>query len=291
MRRDDSHPNMHTRDLSLPAAPKPAAPRGTGPLDLALPWVIELRIVGTASTIQVQVQDEMLIGRADVDRKICPEIDLATFGAYASGVSRRHAMIRVKDQRLYLQDLGSTNGTLLNGALCSANQDYRLRHGDEIVLGQLRLQLLFAVVPVVEAKLRTGEAPPVPIETVPAGSGQHILVIEDDRDVGNVFRMALEQAGFRVTVVENVTKALSIVVQNLPDAIVLDLMLPDMSGLDLVRYVRKQHPERHVPMLVVSGVTGGFQQHQALAEGADVFIGKPVAMDELVKAVTNAIAA
>lgn len=290
MKRELTNFTMNTRHLKVPtSSPTVAAPRATGPLDRSLPWVIELRIVGTASTVQTQVQDKMLIGRADAERKISPEIDLGPFRAFANGVSRQHAMILIKDERLYIKDLGSTNGSRLNGALCEPEQEYRLRHGDELTLGQLRLQILFAVVPVTEAKTQTAEAPAAPV-TIPAnGKGQHILVIEDDKDVGVVFRMALEKAGYVVTVVETVTKALAVVFQKMPDAIILDLMLPDMNGLDLVRYVRKQHQQPRVPMLVVSGATGGFQMNQAMEAGADVFLGKPVAVDELVKAVSSAV--
>lgn len=289
MKRELTNFTMNTRHLKLPTSSAAAAPRATGPLDRSLPWVIEFRIVGTASTVQTQVQSQMLIGRADAERKISPEIDLGPFRAFANGVSRQHAVILIKDERLYIKDLGSTNGTRLNGALCEPEQEYRLRHGDELTLGQLRLQVLFAVVPVTEAKTQTNEVPITPV-TIPAdGKGQHILVIEDDKDVGVVFRMALEKAGYVVTVVENVTKALAVVFQKMPDAIVLDLMLPDMNGLDLVRYVRKQHHQRRVPMLVVSGATGGFQMNQALEAGADAFLGKPVAVDELVKAVGTAV--
>lgn len=290
MTQDNSRKNMNTRNLVPPPAPEVPKPRGTGPLDDRLPWVIEFRIVGTASTMQVHVKDEMLIGRADTDGLTTPDIDLADFGAFTHGVSRRHAMIRVRDQRLYLQDLGSTNGTMLNGVLCDPDQEHRLRHGDELMLGQLRLQMLFAVVPVMESKTRTSEMPPVPLEAAIRGIGQQVLVLEDDPDVGNVFRIALEQAGYQVTVVESVTKALAVVLQTLPDVIIMDLMLPDMNGLDLVSYVRKQHPKRHIPIIVVSGATGGFQKHKALDAGADVFLGKPVAVDELIKAVSTAIA-
>ena len=94
-----------------------------------------------------------------------------------------------------------------------------------------------------------------------------MLVIEDDQDVGNVFRMALEYAGYKVMLVNDVTKALGVVFQGMPDAIILDLMVPDMNGLDLVRYVRKQKTPKHIPMLVVSGAIGGFQTNQALAGG------------------------
>jgi DNA-binding response OmpR family regulator len=122
-----------------------------------------------------------------------------------------------------------------------------------------------------------------------SGNGKRVLVIEDDHDVGNVFRMALEYAGYKVLLVNDVTKALGVVFQGMPDAIILDLMLPDMNGLDLVRYVRKQKTPKHIPMLVVSGAIGGFQMNQALAAGADAFMGKPVAVEELVQAVGNAV--
>lgn len=289
MKSNTTKLTTHTRQLGLPPAETPAVSRVTGPLDRALPWVIEFRIVGTASTVQTQVQNQMLMGRADVENKVFPEIDLTPFRASANGVSRKHALILVKDERLYVKDLGSMNGTRLNGALCLPEEEYRLRHGDELMLGHLRLQVLYAVVPVVGAKLQTGEMQPSPLAAPDAGKGQRVLVIEDDPDVGEVFHLALEKAGYTVIVAENVAKALALVFQHMPDLIVLDLMLPDMNGLDLVRYIRKQHPDRHVPMLVVSGATGGFQMSRALEAGADAFLSKPVAVDELVNAVSAAI--
>lgn len=61
-----------------------------------------------------------------------------------------------------------------------------------------------------------------------------------------------------------------------------------MNGDLLVRYVRKQKTPRHVPMLVVSDAKGGYQKNQALSAGADLFYGKPIAVEELVRAVGNA---
>ena len=272
----------------MPAAETPATPSVTGPLDQVRPWVIELRVVGTASVVQARVGEAMVIGRSDSASGFAPEVDLTTFDAFSKGVSRKHALITVKNQRLMLRDLNSTNGTRLNNAVCAPGEEYRLRHGDELMLGQLRLQVSFAVVPSLTDTQRNHK--PAPQKQVIKGSGKRILIIEDDMDVGNVFRMALEYAGYKVTVVNDVTKALGFVFQGMPDAIVLDLMLPDLNGLDLVHYVRKQKTEHHVPLLVVSGAIGGFQMNQALTAGADVFLGKPVAVEELVKAVGNAIA-
>jgi len=188
-----------------------------------------------------------------------------------------------------VRDLNSTNGTRLNNVLCKPGEEYRLRHGNELTLGTLRLQVSFAVVPALTDTQRVGATTKETAHPSASGNGKRILVIEDDNDVGNVFRMALEYAGYKVLLVNDVTKALGVVFQGMPDAIILDLMLPDMNGLDLVRYVRKQKTQKHIPMLVVSGAIGGFQMNQALAAGADAFLGKPVAVEELVQAVANAV--
>ncbi|HVU10532.1 MAG TPA: response regulator [Phototrophicaceae bacterium] len=282
---------LKTRHLELPTEAEPASQSSTlgttGPLDLKRPWVVEFRVVGTASTVQARVGDAMLIGRGDSASGFAPEVDLTPFDAYAKGVSRKHAVITVKDQRLMVRDLNSTNGTRLNNVLCKPGEEYRLRHGNELMLGTLRLQVSFAVVPSVTDTQRIPS--PETLRAAVNGNGKRVLIIEDDNDVGNVFRMALEYAGYKVLLVNDVTKALGVVFQGMPDAIILDLMLPDMNGLDLVRYVRKQKTSQHIPMLVVSGAIGGFQMNQALAAGADKFLGKPVVVEELVQAVAAAI--
>lgn len=287
--QDGSLKPSNTQYLKQPLPVDAANARvATGPLDRKLPYVIELRVVGTPSIMQKQVKTEMLLGRADADKNVNPEIDLTPFDAFNTGVSRKHAILLVRDERLFLKDLASTNGTRLNGLTCEAEKEYRVRHGDEIMLGRLRLQVLFAVTPVVEGGTPLyGTLKPVDIPKL--GKGQHILVVEDDREVGAVFRMALEYAGFTVTLVDTVTKALNVVFQIQPDAMVLDLMLPDMNGLDLLQYLKKQAMPKRIPILVVSGATGGFQMNQALEAGAERFLGKPVAVEKLVEAVADVL--
>jgi CheY-like chemotaxis protein len=261
--------------------------RVTGPLDDALPWVIEFRVVGTAKTFQVQVHEAMLIGRTDPQRGVYPDVDLDTHGGQGQGVSRQHAMVLVKDNRTYIKDLGSVNGTRLNGSVLKANSEYRLHHDDQVEIGQVKLQVRFAVVPTVEGGSSQNSHVQIPI----IGHGQNILVVEDDHDVGNVFSLALEHAGFHVTVMETATSALGYVSEHLPDVIVLDLMLPDMNGADLARYVRKQEASQHIPVIIVSGATGGFHANQAMESGVDKFLSKPVGVDELVRAVGQVLSA
>jgi CheY-like chemotaxis protein len=288
--RDNSQ--MHTRHLGEVSLSNtaPLEPLATGPLEIETPWVVEMRVVGTANTIQVQVRESMTIGRSDSDQRIFPEIDLLPYNAFNQGVSRRHAVIELVDGRLFLKDLNSTNGTRLNNVPLKPHEPYRLRHGDQLTIGQLRLQLLFAVVPAHDITTRfkiTDALKHQTQELAKLAHNKHILVIEDDPSVGEVFRLSLERAAFKVTYVNSVVNALSIVIQGMPDAIVLDLMLPDFNGLDFLRYVRKNNPHPHVPILVVSASSGTFKVNQAMDAGADTFLAKPVSVEELVNGVSK----
>ena len=116
------------------------------------------------------------------------------------------------------------------------------------------------------------------------------MVIEDDEDVASVFGMILKQAGFRVKVVHTGSEALALIDLEMPDAVVLDLMLPDMDGLNLATYIRKNESVgHHTALVVVSGATGGFQMNKALEVGVDQFLGKPVGVDELIEVFSRLI--
>jgi hypothetical protein len=84
-----------------------------------------------------------VLGRASADRTLKPNLDLSAYDAYNRGVSARHAALQRAGDRLFLRDLGSTNGTYLNGERLTPYQPEALRHGDEIHLGQLKLRILF----------------------------------------------------------------------------------------------------------------------------------------------------
>jgi CheY-like chemotaxis protein len=279
----------HTRHLGdlPPSAPMP--PRATDRLDARLPWVIELRVIGTATTIQMQLHERIVIGRSDPDNKLFPQIDLTAYDAYSHGVSRRHAIILMKEGRVTIKDLGSTNGSRLNGFDLDPGEEYRLRHEDELTLGQLKTQVFFTVTPMRREQdddTLGGLGGEIDVPVV--GQGQRILIVEDDDDVGAVFSLALQQAGYNVMLVNTATMAIAEITQQPPDVLVLDLMLPDMSGLDLLHYMRKHNIEG-VTTLVVSGATGGFQMNKALEAGAHRFLGKPITIEELIDEVTEAV--
>ncbi len=287
MTRDEvpPRPTTHLRGL-VASSPVPAVSQPpTGALDTSLPWVLELRIVGTATTIQVRLGASLLLGRDDPEHDFHPEIDLTAYDALMAGVSRKHAIILSQEGRVSIKDLNSANGTRLNGFQLVAGMEYKLEDGDELMLGELGFQVRFAV----SSQDRSAKSATQTVPASPVGSGQRVLIVEDDTDVSTVFRLGLEKVGYTVMLAANATVALAALASAPPDLIVTDLDLPDLNGLDLIQYVRRQEEGGHIPMIVVSASTGGFQSAKALEAGADVFLGKPLMIEELIKAVDGAL--
>jgi len=256
-------------------------------VDQPAPWVIELRVVGTPAIFQMKVQGELVIGRSDPRYDSKPDIDLEPYDGYQLGVSRRHATISPRNNRLILTDQGSSNGTFVNGRTLLQGQEYRIKHGDMIVIGKLQLQIFFAVMPT-SKDLAAERTQPIDLQIPTLGSGQHFLVVDNDADVANVIGSVLQNAGFTVTVVGSFADAAGMIDKQMPDAVILELLLPDISGLDLVRYIRER--SKDMPMLVVTSVTGGFQMGQAIDAGVDVYLCKPVGIDELVRGIDKVTA-
>ncbi|MCB9450700.1 MAG: FHA domain-containing protein [Anaerolineaceae bacterium] len=105
--------------------------------------VLRIEIEGGLSPMLVYPKVEIIFGRRDPSSGNQPDVDLTNYAGYRMGVSRRHAALRLHDNRLDVSDLGSSNGTFLNGQRLGAHQPYQVRDGDEIRLGQMVLKLYF----------------------------------------------------------------------------------------------------------------------------------------------------
>jgi CheY-like chemotaxis protein len=106
-----------------------------------------------------------------------------------------------------------------------------------------------------------------------------VLVVEDEPDLGEVFRDFLNELGHHPVLVRSAEAALGKLSSERPDAIILDIQLPGMSGLDFMqlRPVR----EAGLPIVAVSGVATESQARECLRLGALDFVGKPVPLDRL----------
>lgn len=119
---------------------------GSGVFDAAMTLRIEIEGGATPILLKPQSQD-MILGRRDPTTGVTPEVDLTPYAGYRMGVSRKHASLKLADNQINLWDMGSSNGTFLNGSRLSPHRPYPVRDGDEIRLGQMILRLFFQAGP------------------------------------------------------------------------------------------------------------------------------------------------
>ncbi len=93
--------------------------------------------------MSLNFERELVFGRPDPSSGYKPDVDLTPFGGFEKGVSRAHAKLVRTDSGLLLGDLSSTNGTWLNGKRVTPEEPLRVRHGDEIRMGQLVMEIFF----------------------------------------------------------------------------------------------------------------------------------------------------
>jgi hypothetical protein len=117
--------------------------RTSAPLKL-LNGQISLSFVGQGQPLILEGRGEYLLGRDGSDDAV-PDVNLNLYGGQDRGVSRMHAALRPDRGQLLLVDLGSTNGTRLNGVRLTAQQPVRVNNGDEIRLGRLTLKIHFSL--------------------------------------------------------------------------------------------------------------------------------------------------
>ncbi|MDZ4669901.1 MAG: response regulator transcription factor [Phototrophicales bacterium] len=108
---------------------------------------------------------------------------------------------------------------------------------------------------------------------------QSILVIEDDEDTAEMVCTLLETAGYEAVAVNKGGMALDEIAMLSPDLVLLDIHLPDMNGLEILKKVRSHS---FLPMIVMSGFERDRDRVVALEAGADDFMAKPFSPDELV---------
>lgn len=106
-----------------------------------------------------------------------------------------------------------------------------------------------------------------------------VLVVEDEVDVADVFSDYLTELGHEPTVVRSAEAALGKLQTDRPDAILLDINLPGMSGVEFLQLKRIR--DAGVPIVAVSGVATESQARECLRLGAMDFVGKPIALDRL----------
>ncbi|MFB1024683.1 MAG: phosphate regulon transcriptional regulator PhoB [Octadecabacter sp.] len=109
----------------------------------------------------------------------------------------------------------------------------------------------------------------------------HVLVIEDEPAQREVLSYNLNAEGYRVTTAENGEQGLLVVAEDAPDVIVLDWMLPHVSGIEICRQLKTRNDTRTIPIIMLSARSEEVDKVRGLETGADDYVVKPYAVAEL----------
>jgi phosphate regulon transcriptional regulator PhoB len=113
-------------------------------------------------------------------------------------------------------------------------------------------------------------------------NGQKILIVEDEPDIRKLVQYNLAQERFKVVEAEDGEQALKLVQREKPNLVILDLMLPGLSGMELCKLLRQRSDTARLPILMLTAKAGEADRIIGLEMGADDYLGKPFSPREMV---------
>ena len=116
-----------------------------------------------------------------------------------------------------------------------------------------------------------------------------IIIVEDEPDTAEMFAEMMRLSGHHVLKSYGGTPAIALISHEVPDVIVLDVMMPDLSGLEVLRFIRRDPRLEQIPVIVVSAKSLPSDIKDGLDAGANVYLTKPVAFQDLNAAVREVI--
>ncbi|MEM1129884.1 MAG: response regulator [Pseudomonadota bacterium] len=119
----------------------------------------------------------------------------------------------------------------------------------------------------------------------------HVLLIEDEPNILEAVRFVLSRAGWRVSCHSDGATAVEAVARTSPDVVVLDVMLPNRSGLDVLKDLRAQDDTADLPVLILTAKGQTKDRDQATHLGASAFMAKPFANSDMVERLQSLVGA
>ena len=116
-----------------------------------------------------------------------------------------------------------------------------------------------------------------------------IVIIEDEPDTAEMYAEMMRISGYEVVKFYGGISAVDNLVDHDPDAVVLDLMMPDLSGLEVLKYIQDQPSLNGLPVIIVSAKTMPKDVERGLKAGAVAYLTKPVSFAELRVAIEEAV--
>jgi excisionase family DNA binding protein len=115
-----------------------------------------------------------------------------------------------------------------------------------------------------------------------AGDGPTVLIVDDDPKLREYIRVNLEMEGYSVREAGSADEGLGVLEESTPDLVLLDVMMPDVDGWEMLRRVQERHGVGAIPVIMFSGKVDEQTAAEAASSGAQAFIGKPFNPQELI---------
>ncbi|MGD8402621.1 MAG: response regulator [Anaerolineales bacterium] len=116
-----------------------------------------------------------------------------------------------------------------------------------------------------------------------------VIVVEDEPDAAELFAEMMRVSGYRVLKTYSSTPAISLIAKEQPDVVILDIMMPDISGLEVLRFMRRDPKLKPIPVIVVSARSMPSDIKEGLEAGATFYLTKPVGYLDLKKSVDQVV--
>jgi CheY-like chemotaxis protein len=116
-----------------------------------------------------------------------------------------------------------------------------------------------------------------------------VMIIEDEPDAAEMFGEMMRVNGFRVVKIFSSVPAIPLLSQEKPDLVILDVMMPDISGLEVLRHIRSDPELASIPVIIVSAKSMPGDIKIGLEAGASIYLTKPVGFLDLKQAVEKVL--
>ena len=118
-----------------------------------------------------------------------------------------------------------------------------------------------------------------------------VIIVEDEPDAAEMFAEMMRVSGYHVVKISSSTPAIGIITAEKPDVVVLDVMMPDISGLEVLRFMRREPDLEKIPVVLVSAKSMPSDIKMGMDAGASHYLTKPVSFLDLKEAVEDVVSA
>jgi len=116
-----------------------------------------------------------------------------------------------------------------------------------------------------------------------------IIIVEDEPAAADLFEEMLRHSQYEVIKIHSSISALTVIRREMPDVVLLDLMMPDISGLEVLRFMRREPELQDIPVVIVSAKVLPSDIRAGMEAGATAYLTKPVGLDKLRQTVRDVI--